>query len=683
MRRPSGRGNRAVLSLLASGVLATAALLALQLGGASATAAQAAFTALVAVAVVLIFAGSRVRSRERAIWPVVGAAMTFNALCEIGSGWSRIADGGPWGPLSVAAGVLVVPLVIAALVLLLRERVGRLRAVAALDGLTAALVIQTLIALALLGPVEHALADRGFVASVSLLYPLADLLVIGVVGAAAAQHGWRPGSWSWLLLGLVTVTAGDSAQVADVVRSHGPGGAANVAWLAGTWLVAVAAWAPVPPRAGDVRPRHWVPITFSVLALALLIVTATRSADYPLALVLAAGALAAVLARFALTLRANARMLLHAQHEAMTDALTGLPNRRRLTADLEARISSCKGTGCALALYDLNGFKDYNDTYGHAAGDALLITLAEKLRESVDGRAIAYRMGGDEFCVLVDCDTTEDPGAVASRAAFALDLGTQGFEVNAAHGLVLLPSEAGNASDALRLADVRMYEDKERRRMGPRRQAARALMQALVERDAGLHEHVEGVQSLATEVAERLGLDPTEVERVRLGALLHDVGKIAIPDSILHKPGPLSEGEWTLMHRHTLIGQRILERAPALADVALLVRSSHERVDGGGYPDGLVADAIPIGARVIAVCDAYDAMVSTRSYRAALGCDEALAELRRCAGAQFDAGVVELFADAVRQRAETDRTGGSLVAASNHVAPASPVPNTSPDVAPK
>src|SRR4051794_33184103 len=135
MRRPSGRGNRAVLSLLASGVLATAALLALQLGGESATAAQAAFAALVAVAVVLIFAGSRARSHERAIWPVVGAAMTFNALCEIGSGWSRIADGGPWGPLSVAAGVLVVPLVIAALVLLLRERVGRLRAVAALDGL--------------------------------------------------------------------------------------------------------------------------------------------------------------------------------------------------------------------------------------------------------------------------------------------------------------------------------------------------------------------------------------------------------------------------------------------------------------------------------------------------------------------------------------------------------------------
>jgi two-component system cell cycle response regulator len=682
MRRPSGRGSRAVPCLLASGVLATAALLALELGGAPAATGQAAFTVFVALAVALTFARARFRTRERAIWPVVGATMAFNALCEVGAGWSRIAGGGPWGPISAAAGAMVVPLAIAALVLLLRERVGRLRAVAALDGLTVALVVQTVIALALLGPVEHALAERGFTDSITLLYPLADLLVVGVIGAAAAQNGWRPDSWSWLLLGLVTVTVGDSAQVADIVRASGPGGSANVAWLAGTWLIAVGAWARVPPRAVGASRRHWVPVTFSVLALALLIVTATRSGDYPLALVLAAAALAAVLARFALTLQANARMLLAAQHEAMTDALTGLPNRRRLTLDLEARIAGCGDRSCALALYDLNGFKDYNDTYGHAAGDALLITLSEKLREAVDGRAIAYRMGGDEFCVLVAC-RTEEPAAIASRAAYALDLGTQGFEVNAAHGLVLLPSEADNASDALRLADMRMYEDKERRRMGPRRQAARALMQALAERDAGLHEHVEGVQGLATEVADRLGLDPTEVERVRLGALLHDVGKIAIPDSILHKPGPLSEAEWTLMRRHTLIGQRILERAPALSDVAQLVRSSHERIDGGGYPDGLAGAAIPIGARIIAVCDAYDAMVSTRSYRAALGSGEALAELQRWAGVQFDARVVDLFAAAVRQRAETDSTGGSLVAASNHVAPASPVPNTSPDVAPK
>jgi diguanylate cyclase (GGDEF)-like protein/putative nucleotidyltransferase with HDIG domain len=676
MRRPSGRGIAAVPCLLAGGLASVAALAGLQLG-------QTGFTVLVATAVVLTFARARGRTAERSTWWLVGATTALNALCEVASGWSRTLDSRTWDVISVAAGGLVVPLAIGALALLLRERVGRLRAVAALDGLTAALVIQTLIALALLGPVEHALAEQGFSATVTLLYPLADLLVLGVVGAAAAQHGWRPDSWSWLLAGLVAITVGDSTQVADVVRSTAhAGGGANAAWLLGAWLIAVAAWARVPPRTAEAQSRNWVPVLFSVLALALLIVTATRAAQYPLALVLAGAAMATVLARFALTLRANAQMLLDARQEALTDALTGLPNRRRLTLDLEASIRSCGDRSCAVALYDLNGFKDYNDTYGHAAGDALLVTLGERLRTAVAGRAVAYRMGGDEFCVLVDC-ATQDAPAVATGAASALDLRTQGFAVSAAHGVVLLPTEARNASDALRLADMRMYEDKERRRMGPRRQAARALMGALAERDAALNEHLEGVESLATEVAERLGLPEAEIERVRLGALLHDVGKIAVPDAILHKPGPLSPAEWTLMHRHTLVGQRILERAPALADVAQLVRSSHERVDGGGYPDGLTGTAIPIGARIIAVCDAYDAMTATRSYRAALGAEQALAELRRCAGVQFDAEVVELFAAAVRQRAETDSTGGSLVAASNHVAPASAVPNTSPDVAPK
>ena len=301
MRRPSRRGARAVPCLLACSALATAALLALQLGNAAPATVQLAFTVLVSAAVVATFAGARTRTAERTTWPVVGFAMGFNALCEVSAGWSHILTGGPWGAVSVGAGVMVVPLATIALVLLLRERVGRLRAVAALDGLTVALVVQTVIALALLGPVEQALGRQGVVASVTLLYPLADLLVVGVIGAAAAQHGWRPDSWSWLLAGLIAITAGDSAQVADVVRSSTSGGAANVAWIAGTWLVAVGSWARVPPKRADVLPRTWVPVGSSVLALALLIVTATRPSEYPLALVLAAAALAAVLARFALT----------------------------------------------------------------------------------------------------------------------------------------------------------------------------------------------------------------------------------------------------------------------------------------------------------------------------------------------------------------------------------------------
>jgi two-component system cell cycle response regulator len=636
--------------VLAGGIAATGALLALP-AHASAALHEAAFTVLVGVAVALILLAAVHRPAERRIWLVLGVAISANAACEATGGWSHVVTGPVLGAVSVGTGLMVIPLAVAAVTTMLRMRVGRLPAVAVLDGLSGAFVMQTLIALAILGPVEHALASRGLVDSATLLYPLADLVVVGILAAAAAERGWWLDTWAWLLAGLVAITVGDAAQVAQVAGTgFDVRGATNVAWLAGTWLLAAGAWAPPPRRADDRVTRAWVPVAFSALAFALVLLTAIAPGRSPLALAMAACALATVIVRFALTLRANAQMLAHARREAATDALTGLANRRRLTLDLEAELARTdRPGGGALALYDLNGFKDYNDTYGHPAGDALLVALSEKLRAAVAGSGIAYRMGGDEFCVLVT-GTADDPAAVAARAAAALDMGMQGFQVDASHGLVLLPGEAATASDALRLADVRMYQDKERRRMGPRRQATRALMGALAERDAGLHEHLQDVQGLAATVAASLGLDPVEVERVRLGALLHDVGKIAIPDSILHKPGPLTEAEWVLMRRHTLVGGRILERAPALADVAALVRASHERLDGTGYPAGLAGEAIPIGARIIAVCDAYDAMVAERAYRAPMSRDAAFAELRACAGTQFDPQVVELFVAAVEAR---------------------------------
>jgi HD-GYP domain-containing protein (c-di-GMP phosphodiesterase class II) len=148
---------------------------------------------------------------------------------------------------------------------------------------------------------------------------------------------------------------------------------------------------------------------------------------------------------------------------------------------------------------------------------------------------------------------------------------------------------------------------------------------------------------------------------VKLAAELHDVGKVAIPDAILNKPGPLNEDEWAFMRRHTLIGERIVAAAPALCGVAKLVRASHERWDGGGYPDGIAGENIPLGARIVAVCDAYDAIVADRPYRGARSSAAALAELRRCAGTQFDPAVVEAFAAALAD-VEGDR-GSAAVAA--------------------
>ena len=534
--------------------------------------------------------------------------------------------------------------------------------------MTGALVAQAAIAAILFSPVKGALQD-GFDVVV-LLYPLADVLLMGLVAAAVAHGGWRLDFWAVSLAGLVAITIGDSSALAtSIVGDHVQGGAADLGWLAGTWLLAVAAWSPEPKRTPDLWVRSAVPVVLGTAALGIVVITAFSPHPLIPTLACASGALAVVVGRLAITLHDNNLMLSVARTDSVTDALTGLGNRRQLMADLEDELDHATETSqAALALFDLNGFKDYNDTYGHPAGDALLAALGTDLAESVEGIGAAYRMGGDEFCVLVHAGAT-DHHAIAERAAEALSAAARGFTVTAAHGVVLLPGEAATASDALRRADVRMYEDKSGSRVGSRRQVTQALMLAIEERDRALHGHGEGVQELASCVARRLGLSATDADAVRLGALLHDVGKLAIPDRILEKRGPLDPYEWEFMRSHTLIGQRILEGAPALRDVAGLVRASHEHFDGTGYPDGLRGEDIPAGARIIAVCDAFDAMTRHRVYQPAVPAEAALAELRRCAGTQFDPAVVQAFAEAheaARRRAHRPARG--LEAASLAVA---------------
>ncbi len=169
------------------------------------------------------------------------------------------------------------------------------------------------------------------------------------------------------------------------------------------------------------------------------------------------------------------------------------------------------------------------------------------------------------------------------------------------------------------------------------------LRRALEAWDAELGEHTGDVAALAAGVARRLGLDDDEVERVATAAELHDIGKIAIPRSILRKPAPLDDKEWSFMRRHTLIGERIAQGAPALVGVAGLIRSSHERWDGGGYPDGLAGDAIPLGVQILFVCDSFSAMTADRCYQAGVPAAEAEEELRRHAGSQFSPAVVAAF----------------------------------------
>jgi HD-GYP domain-containing protein (c-di-GMP phosphodiesterase class II) len=213
---------------------------------------------------------------------------------------------------------------------------------------------------------------------------------------------------------------------------------------------------------------------------------------------------------------------------------------------------------------------------------------------------------------------------------------------------VVLHGDGIDVEEAMQIADRRLYQAKHGGRASAGAQSRDVLLRALIERSPDLEAHASDVGALAEAVAVHLGLSEAEIEEVRHAAQLHDVGKVAVPDAILRKPGPLTAQEWEFIRQHTIIGERILAAAPSLTGVAKLVRSSHERWDGGGYPDALAGEQIPLGARIVAVADAYDAMVTDRPYRKASTPAEALDELRACAGSQFDPRVVYAFCDALR-----------------------------------
>src|SRR5439155_1561066 len=206
---------------------------------------------------------------------------------------------------------------------------------------------------------------------------------------------------------------------------------------------------------------------------------------------------------------------------------------------------------------------------------------------------------------------------LVEQAARALSEHGEGFSVTSSWGSVILGEEATDPTDALRLADQRMYARKRSGRSSVGRQTTDVLLRALAERHPDLDGHSCDVALLAETTARSLGLELEDVEAVRQAAQLHDIGKVAIPETILHKAGPLDDDEWAFMRRHSEIGERIIGEAPALSRVAAMVRASHERFDGGGYPDGLSGKDIPLGARIVAVCDAFDAMITERPYSAA------------------------------------------------------------------
>jgi diguanylate cyclase (GGDEF)-like protein len=355
-----------------------------------------------------------------------------------------------------------------------------------------------------------------------------------------------------------------------------------------------------------------------------------------------------LIAALVVALRRGQQALVEAAH---TDALTGLYNRRQLVADLEAQLSrASEANPVLLILCDLNGFKAYNDTFGHPAGDALLARLGAALARDIEGHGRAYRIGGDEFCVLAR------PGRAGIEriiviASQALSEHGEGFAITTSYGSVLLPTDAATATDAMRAVDLRMYENKNSSRIPADAQTVNALLRSIHERDPEWAQRLVATADLAGAVCEHLNLPAAEAARIRQAAQLHDIGKVGIPDEILRKPAPLTPEEWAFLHQAPAIGERIVLSAPSLAAVAPLVRSARERYDGAGYPDRLAGEDIPLGARIIAACAALAAMTSDRPYAHRRHTAAALDELARAVGTQFDPQVVAALRQAVLQPA--------------------------------
>ncbi len=380
------------------------------------------------------------------------------------------------------------------------------------------------------------------------------------------------------------------------------------------------------------------PALCSVIAVTVLVLDHFNQFNL-FAVILAVLALAGVVARLGLTFNENRTLLTEALRDSVTDPVTELGNRRRLVADLELVAEEATlEHPWMLVIFDLDGFKGYNDAFGHPAGDDLLARLGAKLSRVGGDDVRGYRLGGDEFCVLApvaDIDTE----TFLHEAATALTERGVGFEVGCSFGAVHLPEEADDPVGALRLADERLYAQKHAKN-AQRDRPHELLLQVLLEREPTLHTHTVGVAALARDVGSALGLEGPELQDLQRAAQLHDIGKLAIPDAILHKPGPLDPDEWRFLRRHTIVGERILAVSPLLRKTGEIVRSSHERWDGTGYPDGIAGQDIPLAARIICACDALDAMTRERPYKAAMSTDDALAELNRCAGSQFDPHVV-------------------------------------------
>jgi diguanylate cyclase (GGDEF)-like protein len=364
----------------------------------------------------------------------------------------------------------------------------------------------------------------------------------------------------------------------------------------------------------------------------------------------------------------NAYLYYKAERRSRIDELTGLFNRRHFEERLQEEIArhSRYGGEFSLAMLDLDHLKTYNDIYGHPAGDKLLNQIGGIIRASIRSADRAFRYGGDEFTIILPNTTVDDAYTVAERVReqIANQMKAKGIAITCSIGLAGYPSDSVMSYELITAADTALYYAK---RTGGDRvylfakilsepvaeagidtrcgdlSAVYALAAAVDARDSYTYDHSKKVNICAVALAEAIGLPPDEVSKISTAAILHDIGKIGIPDKILNKKGRLDAEDWEAIKSHPRLGSNIIGNIPTLIPCLGGVLYHHERWDGSGYPEGLKGKSIPLEARILAIADAFAAMTSGRSYRDAYSQEKVIEELREGAGTQFDPQLVELF----------------------------------------
>ncbi|MFI7677355.1 diguanylate cyclase [Actinophytocola sp. NPDC049390] len=619
-------------------------------------------------AIAVLYACYRFRPKPLLPWLLLGFAEVIYAAADTSFYVSHYIVGDLGYPALADVFYLShYPLVVAGLVLLIRLRTPGRDLPALLDATLVAVVAGMLSWLYVLAPTAQTQVPT-LAKAASLAYPMMDLAMFAVALRLILGSGRRPTAFLLLCANLLAFFTADTIYVLQQLSgTYVAGNFIDAIWLTGNLALGAAALHPTMRQVGDATPVGDPgpgPVRIVALCAAALVAPATLLVEYARdayddipVIAVACGLL------FLLTIARLAVLVAQQRQLAITDVLTGLRTRRYFENRLTTELAHARRTGTPLAVLiaDVDHFKSINDAYGHPGGDRVLVEIATRLRHGLRHEDVISRYGGEEFAVLLRGATADEPVRIAERLRHTVSSSPvvvgdgMAVEVTISVGTATFPLHGSTQDELVTAADRALYAAKCKGRnridIGPcsATESAGGTL-AYLEHAADVvdgwlsdHEHGRAVSRWAGLTAVELGLDSAAVRHASLAGHLHDVGKILVPKEIWTKTTPLSDADWQLIRRHPEDGYRMLCVVPGLADTAVVVLQHHERFDGNGYPAGLAGEQIRREARIVAVCDAWAAMLACRPYQMPMTEDQARGELVRCRGSQLDPEVVDAF----------------------------------------